>query len=64
MISLSVLAQQGVFIVQRWAEQPTPKDLPVVGQEVQLPVRIDALLQAGVPKVCLVWTDGQLSNDF
>jgi hypothetical protein len=26
------LAQQGVFVVQRWADEATPKDLPVVGE--------------------------------
>jgi hypothetical protein len=64
LISLSILAQQGVFIVQRRADQPTPEDLPVVGQDVQLPVRIDADLQAGVPKVRLVCTDGQSADSF
>jgi hypothetical protein len=28
MISLSILAGQGLFMVQRWADEPTPKDLP------------------------------------
>ena len=63
-ISLSILAQQGVFIVQRRADQPTPEDLPVVGQDVQLPVRIDADLEAGVPKVRLVWNEGQSADSF
>jgi hypothetical protein len=64
MISLSILAQQGVFVVQRWADQAVPEDLPVVSQEVQLPVRIDAYLQAGVPKVRLVWADAQFADSF
>jgi hypothetical protein len=64
MISLSILAQQGVFVVQRWADEALPKDIPVVGQDVQLPVRIDAYLQAGVPKVRLVWADGGSTETF
>ena len=64
MISLSVLAQQGIFVVQRWADEAMPKDLPVVGQQVQLPVRIDAYVQAGVPKVRLVWAGNETAASF
>jgi hypothetical protein len=63
-ISLSILASHGIFEVQRWAEEAMPKELPVVGQQVELPVRISAYLQSGVPKVRLVWEDGQISGAF
>jgi hypothetical protein len=64
LISLSILARQGVFVVQRWTDEAMPKDLPVVGQEVHIPVRIDAYLQAGVPKVRLVWADAEGAATF
>jgi hypothetical protein len=63
-ITLSILGSQGLFAVERWAEEPTPADLPVVGQEVELPVRISAYLQAGVPKVRLAWADAESSGAF
>ena len=63
-ISLAILARHGVYEVQRWAEEAMPKELPVVGQQVELPVRMSAYLQSGVPKVRLVWEDGQSSGAF
>ena len=41
-ITLSILATQGVFVVQRWADVPIPKELPFVGEQVELPIRISA----------------------
>ena len=55
---------QGVFTVNRWAEEPTPKDLPVVGQPVELPIRIAAYVQGGVPKRRLVWETDEASDSF
>ena len=59
-----MLAQQGVFLVERWSDTPMPADLPVVGQDVELPVQIGAYLQGGVPKVRLVWAHAQDENAF
>jgi hypothetical protein len=50
--------------VQKTTEEATPGDLPVVGQEVEMPVRISAYLQAGVPKVRLAWADAESSGAF
>lgn len=63
-IGLTVLAKQGVFIVDRWSDVPMPVDLPVVGQQVELPVRISAYVQAGVPKVRIAFDDGQSEGNF
>ena len=46
------------------AEEPTPKDLPVVGQQVELPIHLAAYVQGGVAKVRLVWEADEASNSF
>lgn len=51
-------------MVERWSDTPMPADLPVVGQDVELPVQIGAYLQGGVPKVRLVWAHAQDENAF
>ena len=64
MIALSIMATQGLFVVQRWSDVALPPDLPVVGQQVELPVRVSAYLQAGVPKVRYVWDNADDSHSF
>ncbi len=63
-IALSILAAQGVYVVQRWSDVALPPDLPVVGQQVELPVRVSAYLQAGVPRVRYVWETADDSHSF
>ena len=64
MIALSIMATQGVFVVQRWSDVALPPDLPVVGQQVELPVRVSAYVQAGVPKVRFVWDNVDDTHSF
>ena len=64
LISLSILAAQGMFIVDRWSDEALPADLPVVGQQVRLPIRITPYVQAGVPKIRLVWTASDATETF
>ncbi len=64
LITLTTLAKQGVFLVDRWSDVPVPEDLPVVGQDVTLPIRISAYVQAGVPKVRIGYDDGKSEGAF
>jgi hypothetical protein len=63
-ISVAVLAGAGVFVIQRWSDEALPADLPVVGQDVEIPVRLGAYVQGGVPKVRVEWENGETTGAF
>src|SRR5262249_15343930 len=63
-IALSLLSSQGIVVVERWSDEAMPKDLPVVGQQVELPVRVSAYLHGTVPQVRMVWGDDRAASAF
>ena len=64
LIELSVLGGGGVFVVQRWSDLAVPPDLPVVGADVELPIRVGSYMQSGVPKIRMVWATSDQSGAF
>jgi hypothetical protein len=63
-ITVVILAGTNVYNVSRWSDVPLPPDLPVVGQKVEVPVRLGTFMQGGVPKTRLEWADSLTMETF
>ena len=64
MITLSLAGSTGAYVIQRWSDDALPQDVPVVGQDVEIPVALTAYLQAGVPKVRMSWLSEEMGEPF
>jgi hypothetical protein len=64
LITMAILAKMGLFQIERWSETSLPEDIPVVGQEVSIPVKIGAYLINGQPRVRLEWVNEKTDGSF
>ena len=59
-----MLAEVGLFQIERWSEITMPEDIPVVGNHVTIPVKISAFLASGYPRVRWEWINDKTDGSF
>jgi hypothetical protein len=63
-ISLIIGTSNGPVVVERWSDNALPSDTPVVGNAVDMPVRIQHYTTARGSGVRLVWGQDDSGDQF